>query len=119
MQRSHRNLKAWQEAVILVEVVYRVTRTFPKEEIFGLVSQMRRAATSVPANIAEGAARNGTKELLRFLGIASGSLSELDTRVEIATRLDLMQGSASVRQQIDKVSTLVLALAKSLKAKAG
>jgi len=71
----------------LVQQVYVSTRTFPNEEVFGLTAQMRRAAVSVPANIAEGFARAGTKELLRFLTIAAASSSELDTHVEIARRL--------------------------------
>jgi four helix bundle protein len=87
MKRGHRNLKVWEEAMKLVEHVYRVSRSFPKEEIFGLTVQMRRAAISVPANIAEGAARSGTKELARFVSIAIASLSELDTHIEIARRL--------------------------------
>ena len=67
MKRGHRELRVWQEAMTLVELVYAFTSTFPKDEQFGLTSQMRRAAVSVPANIAEGAARNGTKELLHSL----------------------------------------------------
>jgi four helix bundle protein len=84
LRRKHRDLPAWQAAVELVEIVYQVTAAFPREEAYGLTSQMRRAAVSVPANIAEGAARRTTNELLHFLGIASGSLSEIDTHVEIA-----------------------------------
>ena len=67
----------------LVQEIYALTSTFPKEELFGLSSQMRRAAISAPSNIAEGAARNSTKELIHFLSIASGSLAELDTQLEL------------------------------------
>jgi len=81
---DHRKLVAWQEAMKLVEMVYRETACFPKEEIYGLVSQIRRAAVSVPSNIAEGAGRNYSKELLQFIGIASGSLAELETQLELA-----------------------------------
>lgn len=70
MKRNHRNLRVWQSAVDLVDDVYRVTAKFPKEELYGLSSQMRRAAVSVPSNIAEGCARVGTKELIHFLNIA-------------------------------------------------
>jgi len=117
VRRSHRELRAWQEAIALVEVTYRLTAAFPRDEQFGLVSQMRRAATSVPANIAEGAARSGTRELLHFLSIATGSLSELDTHLEVAKRLGLLRDSQDVQNKIDQVSALILALAKSLKAK--
>ena len=117
MKRSHRDLKVWQEAISLVETVYRLTAAFPKEEQYGLTSQMRRAATSVPANIAEGAARSGTRELLHFFSIATGSLSELDTHIEVAKRLGLMKQTADVQEQIDRVTALTLALAKSLRAK--
>jgi len=74
-------LKAWQEAMELVKEIYRVTRDFPKEEIYGLVSQMRRAAVSIPSNISEGAARGGDREFIQFLIIARGSLSELETQL--------------------------------------
>ena len=78
---------------------------------------MRRAATSVPANIAEGAARTGTRELLHFLSIANGSLSDLDTHIEVAKRLGLIEQVAEVQEQIDRVTALTLALAKSLRTK--
>jgi four helix bundle protein len=117
MRRNHRDLRVWQEAISLVELVYRITATFPNGEQYGLTSQMRRAATSVPANIAEGAARSGTRELLHFLSIATGSLSELDTHLEVAKRLTLLNNTHEVQAKIDQVSALILALAKSLKAK--
>lgn len=77
--QSYRDLVVWQKAMDLGELTYRLTREFPKDELHGLTSQMRRAATLVPANIAEGWARRGTKEFLRFLNIAAGSLRELET----------------------------------------
>lgn len=117
MRRSHRELRVWQEAIGLVEIIYRLTATFPKDEQFGLINQMRRAATSVPANIAEGAARGGTRELLHFLSIAKGSLSELDTHLEVAKRLGLLVDAHDAQNKIDQVSALILALAKSLKSR--
>ena len=117
MVRSHRSLKVWQESISLVESIYRLTAAFPKDERYGLTSQMRRAATSVPANIAEGAARTGTRELLHFLSIANGSLSDLDTHIEVAKRLGLIEQVAEVQEQIDRVTALTLALAKSLRTK--
>lgn len=93
------------------------TSRFPKDERYGLISQLRRAAVSVPANIAEGFARNGTKELLHFLGIAGGSLSELDTLIEVATRLGYIERPQNLSDRVDDVAGLVMGLAASLKRK--
>ena len=82
--RKHHELRAWQEAMELVKEIYRVTRDFPKEEMYGLVGQMRRAAVSIPSNISEGAARGGDREFIQFLIIARGSLSELETQLLIS-----------------------------------
>ena len=76
--------------MLLVEDIYRLTPAFPREDQFGLSSQMRRAAVSVPSNIAEDSARSGTKELLYFLGVATGSLAELDTQLDLALRLEYL-----------------------------
>ena len=116
MRRGHRGLKVWQEAIALVENVYAVTRSFPKEEMFGLTAQMRRAAVSVPANIAEGAARTGPKELARFVSIAVGSLSELDTHVEIARRLGYLAENR-LADRIDALGGLLMGLERAVKAK--
>ena len=118
MKRGHKDLRAWQSAMLLVEDIYRLTSTFPKEELFGLSSQMRRAAVSVPSNIAEGSARSGTKELLYFLGVATGSLAELDTQLDLAFRLKYCTEITSIQSRVDEVSALTLALMKSLKDKA-
>lgn len=90
--------------MLLVEDVYRLTQTFPGEEKFGLVSQMRRAAISVPSNIAEGTARNGDKEFLNFLGIARGSLSELETQLQLTSKLGL--AGAEVNDLLSRVDDL-------------
>jgi len=87
VKRKHHELQVWQEAMALVKEIYRITASFPKEEVYALTSQMRRAAVSIPSNIAEGAARNGDKEFLQFLAIARGSLSELETQLLIANDL--------------------------------
>jgi len=84
---AHKQLSVWQESMILVENVYLITSNFPKSEIFGLSSQIRRSAVSIPANISEGAARNKPKEFIRFIRFSYGSLSELETHVEISYRL--------------------------------
>ncbi|MHB1053573.1 MAG: four helix bundle protein [Thiobacillus sp.] len=117
MRRSHRSLNAWKQAMELVVSVYSVTATFPQHEQYGLVSQLRRAAVSVPANIAEGAARNGSKEFLHFLGIASGSLSELDTLIDLARQLGYVGNTEELNAKVDDVSGLVMGLASSIRSK--
>ena len=87
MNKSYRDLVAWQKAMDLVNAIYEITALFPKEELYGLTSQLRRAAVSVPSNIAEGQGRRGPVELKHFLRQASGSLMELETQVMIAERL--------------------------------
>jgi four helix bundle protein len=87
---THKDLDVWKLGIDLVEQVYKLTATFPKEELYGLVSQIRRAAVSIPANIAEGAARQSQKEYVQFLYIGLSSLSELETHLEIAKRLVLL-----------------------------
>lgn len=88
LPRSHRDLKVWQISLDVTEVLYRLTSDWPKHEQYGLVSQVRRAAVSVPANIAEGAGRRTPGEFMHFVGIARGSLSELETLLILARRLD-------------------------------
>lgn len=85
---THKDLEIWQEGLNLVTKIYNITKDFPKEEVYGLTSQMRRAAISYPSNIAEGAARNSLSEYIRFLHICQGSLSELETQLTIANRLN-------------------------------
>ena len=85
--QSYRDLIAWQKGVDLVEGIYRATQSWPREETYSLTDQVRRAAVSVPANIAEGHGRHSTKEFLQHLGIASGSLCEAETHLVIANRL--------------------------------
>ena len=114
---NHRELVAWQEAVRLVEMIYRKTADFPKEEAFGLTAQLRRTAVSIPSNIAEGAGRNSSRELAQFLGVASGSKAELDTHLEIACRLGFIQKDAAVFRQLERVGQLLTALRKSLQSR--
>ena len=90
MDKPHKNLKAWQLAMDIAEKIYSTTDTFPSAEKFGLVSQMRRSAISVPSNIAEGAGRNTKREFVNFLHISQGSLSELDTQLELSLRLQFI-----------------------------
>jgi len=84
---SYRDLDVWHRAVDLAVMVYRLTKQYPKHELYGLVSQMRRCAASVPANIAEGRGRRSDAEFCRFLYVASGSIAELETFLELSTRL--------------------------------
>jgi four helix bundle protein len=93
MNKSYRDLVAWQEAMNLVTAVYQISACFPKQEIYGLTSQLRRAAVSVPSNIAEGQGRRGTAEFRHFLRQASGSLMELETQMMIAERLHYVSPS--------------------------
>jgi len=95
MIRSYRDLVVWQKAFDLVAEVYRYTQQFPKEEMYGLVSQLRRAAVSVPSNIAEGHARVSTGEFRQFLGHAQGSLVEIETQILIAERLNLLDSNVT------------------------
>ncbi len=88
--RDHRNLKAFQVADELAISIYQITKNFPREELFGLTSQMRRAAVSVPSNIVEGCCRESQADFLRFLDIALGSAQELDYQLSLASRLDYL-----------------------------
>ena len=115
---NHRELIAWQEAVRLVEMIYRETADFPREEVYGLAAQIRRSAVSIPTNIAEGAGRNSSKELVQFLGIANGSRSELDTQLVIASRLGLIGTDSQVFKQLERVGRLLTALRKSIQLRA-
>lgn len=89
--KSHKDLIVWQKSMTLVKRLYEVTQAFPKEELFGITSQMRRAAVSIPSNIAEGYGRITDKDTVRFLSIALGSASELETQLLICEQLGLMK----------------------------
>jgi four helix bundle protein len=90
--RDYKNIKAYQHADDLTVEVYKVTKSFPKEELYGLVSQLRRAAVSIPANIAEGASRQHKKDYLHFLYIARGSIAETEYLLHLANRLEYLDG---------------------------
>lgn len=85
--KTHKDLEAWKNSIYLVTEIYRISSSFPKVEMFGLSSQLRRASVSIPSNIAEGAARNHTKEFIQFLYISLGSISEVETQIIIALNL--------------------------------
>jgi len=113
---TFKDLVVWQEAMKLVEMVYQQTRNFPKEEIYGLTIQMRKAAVSIPANIAEGYGRRSRKEYLHFLSVANGSEAELETHILIAERLCFLtkEQTEQVQAQLQSVGKLLSALRKSL-----
>jgi four helix bundle protein len=113
--RRHHDLKVWQASIQLVKEIYVVTSAFPKEETYGLVSQMRRAAISIPSNIAEGAARGGTKEFIHFLGMARGSLSELETQLYISRELGFVSNAQDVDVRIEEIFRMLAGLLASLR----
>ena len=88
--KTHKDLNVWQESIAFVTLIYEKTKSFPKDELFSLTSQIRRCAISIPSNIAEGAARESNKEFIRFLFISQGSISELDTQLLIANNLKFL-----------------------------
>jgi len=100
-------------------MVYRRTDGFPAREQFGLTAQMRRAAISVPSNIAEGAGRNSSREFFQYLGIASGSLSELETQLELSSRLGYLSDDGQTDQHLRKVGRLLHALRHAFREKTG
>ena len=108
---------AWQKSMALVGRIYSCTRSFPKEEMYGITSQIRRAGISIPANVAEGQARNSVKEFQQFLGIAQGSLAELETLLTISRNLDYLtpQAAEQLLRDCEGIARLLAGLKKSLK----
>jgi four helix bundle protein len=118
MGKNFRELDVWHLGVELAETVYRFTARFPKSEVFALTSQMRRAAVSIPSNIAEGRARDSQREFLHFLSISRGSLAELETQLELAIRLDYADSDLhAARAQTDLLGKKLNRLQTSLRAR--
>ena len=113
---DHKELDVWKLSMDLVEKVYKITANFPSDEKFGLISQIRRAAISIPSNIAEGAARRSDKELMQFLYISVGSLAELETQLILSKRLGYAEVDAII-DDISQVKRLVMGLIRHLKNK--
>jgi four helix bundle protein len=115
---SHKDLLVWQHGVQLVKAAYQLTKQLPKEGLFGLCSQIRRAAVSIPANIAEGHGRRHTGEYIRYLTIANGSLQELETLIEISFELGYFNESDRVKimKMIEDESRMISRLIQSLRA---
>lgn len=103
--KSFRELRVWQKAMDLVEEIYLLTQDFPKQETYGLISQVRRAVVSVPSNIAEGHTREHIKEYLHHLSMAQASLAEVETQLEIATRLKYLR-SSQLAELLPEISSL-------------
>jgi four helix bundle protein len=118
--QGHKELIVWQKAMHLVVAVYKLTKCFPKTEIYGLASQIQRAAVSVPSNIAEGHALKQTQAYTRHLAIANGSLAELETQLEIANRLGYLSlESRQVIDQASEVGRMLWGLRRSLQSRHG
>lgn len=115
--RSYRDLKVWQRSMALAEAVCRVTSAFPREEQFGLTAQARRAAVSVPANIAEGYGRESTASYVNFLRIAQGSLKELETHLILASRIAFATTASidPVLEETDQIGRMLRSLIRSLR----
>jgi four helix bundle protein len=114
--RSYEDLVVWQKAFDLAEAMYMASSSFPKEEVYGLTSQIRRSAVSIPSNIAEGHERNSRGEFLQFLGHARGSLAELETQIKLAARLSYLSPEKyeSLRNSMSEVGRLLNGLRTSL-----
>jgi len=117
---SYRKLKVWNKAVDLVEECYRLTKNFPKYEMYGLSSQIQRAAVSIPSNIAEGRQRIYNKEFIKHLSIAHGSLAELETQIEIANRLNYIEDTEREHffESTTEIGKMLTGLKRALKKKA-
>ena len=117
--KSHKDLDVWRLAIDLASDVYEVTKTFPKDERYGMTVQMRRSAISIASNIAEGAARQGDKEFVQFLHIALGSVSELDTQLEIAMRVNLtsVESLKGLQDMAIGINQMLPRLAQSVRSK--
>jgi four helix bundle protein len=114
--RGYKDLLVWQKGIALVKQVYALTRTFPDDEKFGLVAQMRRAAVSIPSNIAEGQARHTTKEFVQFLSHAEGSLAELETQLILGTELGYcnLREAARAHELTSELKKMLNALRRKL-----
>jgi four helix bundle protein len=120
-RRCHKDLILWQKAMDLTALVYQASFELPKAELFGLTSQLRRAGTSIPSNIAEGSARRSTREFLYFLHVARGSMSELETQVLLAGRVGYLSSSsvAELQSSIDDVGRILSSVITGLRRRLG
>jgi four helix bundle protein len=114
--RSYRDLEVWKLSIDFVKKVYQVTHNFPASEKFGLINQIRRAAVSIPSNIAEGQGRNSTKEFKQFLAISLGSLAELETQLIIAKEIEYLtqNGLDALLSPLDRIRKMIKGLSKGI-----
>ena len=113
--RTHKDLDVWQKSMDLVVDIYTFSKEMPSDEIYGLTRQIKRSAISVPSNIAEGAGRKGEAEWIRFLYIALGSLTELETQIELCRRLEMgAENTDPIFKQIKNIRLMITRLIKSL-----
>ncbi len=112
--KCHKDLDVWKRSMNLVTEIYQMTNVWPVEERYGLTSQIRRAAISVPSNVAEGAARGSAKDFSRFLDIAQGSLAEVETQLELAKRIGLTEGYSHLENEMISVRRMLVGLKKNL-----
>jgi four helix bundle protein len=114
--KSYKDLLIWQKGMALAKFIYKLSARFPVDERYGLISQVRRAAVSVPSNIAEGQARHTTKEFLQFLSHAQGSLAEVETQLMLSVDLGFagQEGVAEGLQEIDEIQKMIIALKRKL-----
>ena len=115
--KGHHKLEVWKRSINMVTEIYKITEKFPKNELYGLSQQMRRCAVSIPSNIAEGAARNTSKEFVQFLSVSQGSAAELETQLIIAKNLGYIADIDNSLNELDEISKMLLGLIKVLKNK--
>lgn len=115
--KGHRDLNVWKNSLDLVEDLYRRTKDFPREEMYSLISQIRRSALSIPSNIAEGAARNSKKEFVQFLYVALGSTAELETHLILSERLGYLTDACKFHDKLNEIKKMLLGLITFLRKK--
>ena len=115
--KTYRDLDIWKRSIDLVEKIYKLTQEFPREEIYGLTSQLRRCAVSIPSNVSEGSMRQHTNELIQFLYISLGSCGELDTQIEVALRLGYVTNKQKeeIDEEINHISRMIRSLIRNLR----
>ena len=113
--KGHHKLELRKRSIEFVTTIYKLTESFPKSEVYGLVQQMRKSAVSIPSNIAEGAGRNSKNEFKQFLSIAQGSTAELETQILIARNLGFIEDPELLLTELDELSKMLIGLARALK----